>query len=166
MKPRTQRTAWTARAARTKKGRGALVLGVLAVPVVLAVLSPPLAAQPGFGDVVDVNVVNVDVSVTGKDGKPVTGLGKGDFKLYVDGKRVEITNFEAVDRTSAPAGVPAPAPSAAGETAAVSAGSTPEEALHLVVYVDNFNIRTGNRARALQQLREFLTRQLSPGDQV
>jgi VWFA-related protein len=165
MKPRTQRTAGTQ---RTKHGRGPSVLGVLAVLAVLS--SAPLAAQqaPAFEDAVDVNVVNVDVYVTGKDGRPVTGLDKGDFKLYVDGKRVEITNFEAVDRTSAVAGAPAPAPapSAAGEAPAATAGSPLADALHLVVYVDNFNLRTGNRARALQQLRDFLTRQLVPGDKV
>ncbi|HSK81170.1 MAG TPA: hypothetical protein VLQ45_32245, partial [Thermoanaerobaculia bacterium] len=138
------------------------------VALLLAAFAPSLSAQkparttPEFGDVVDVNVVNVDVYVTGKDGKPVTGLDKGDFKLYVDGKRVEITNFEAVDRTSAPA----PAPSAAGEATVAPAGSPPADALHLVVYVDNFNLRTGNRARTLEQLRDFLTRQLVPGDKV
>src|SRR5215213_136844 len=162
MKTRTKRTA---RTARTKEGRGFLVLGVLGVLAVPAVLSSaPLAAQPGFGEVVEVNVVNVDVYVTGKDGKPVAGLGKADFEVFEDGRRVEVTNFEAVDRAPAPAsGSPAPRP--AGEAAAVAAAAA-ETGLHLVVYVDNFNIRHGNRARALQQLREFLTRQLVPGDQV
>ncbi|HKV07577.1 MAG TPA: VWA domain-containing protein [Thermoanaerobaculia bacterium] len=135
------------------------------VPWVLWVLSSsPLAAQ-GFGEVVEVNVVNVDVYVTDKAGQPVSGLGKGDFEIFEDGKRVEITNFEAVDRTAgAPAaGSPAaPAPRVTGETPAATA----ETGLHLVVYFDNWNIRHGNRARAIQQLREFLTRQLVPGDQV
>src|SRR5690349_9052149 len=163
MGPRTQRTA---RTKRTQQGRVSSVLWVLFVLFVLS-SSSATAQPPSFGDTVDVQVVNVDVSVTGKDGQPVTGLEKGDFKLYVDGKRVEITNFEAVDRTSSPAGAPAPAPSAApGEAPAVSAGAAPEESLHLVVYVDNVNIRMGNRARALQELRDFLTRQLVPGDRV
>ena len=167
MKRRTQRTAGTQ---RTKHGRGSSVFEVLFVLFVLSSAALSAQQEPSFGDVVDVNVVNVDVYVTGKDGKPVTGLEKGDFKLYVDGKRVDITNFEAVDRTSAPAaapaGTPAPVPPAPGKTPAVSAEALPEDSLRLVVYIDNFNIRTGNRARALQQLREFLTRQLAPGDQV
>ncbi|HSN87621.1 MAG TPA: hypothetical protein VL025_12730, partial [Thermoanaerobaculia bacterium] len=99
---------------KDQKRTGASVPGVLAVLVVLAVLSSaPLAAQPGFGEVVEVNVVNVDVYVTGKDGKPVAGLGKGDFEVFEDGKRVEITNFEAVDRaagTPAAGSPPTPAP--------------------------------------------------------
>jgi VWFA-related protein len=135
----------------------------------LLLVAVPLTAQeappPSFGEAVDVNLVNVDVYVTGKDGNPVAGLEKGDFKLYVDGRRVEITNFEAVDRTAAPAVLAAPE-TAAGEAPAASRGKRAEDGLHLVVYVDNFNIRMGNRARALQQLREFLTRELVPGDKV
>jgi VWFA-related protein len=153
---------------KDRKRTGASVLGVLAVLAVLS--STPLAAQqtPGFGEVVEVNVVNVDVYVTGKDGKPVAGLGKADFEVFEDGKRVEITNFEAVDRnpaTGAPAAA-APAPAAPAPRPAGEAAAAPETGLHLVVYVDNFNIRHGNRARAIQQLREFLTRQLVPGDKV
>ena len=162
MEPRTQRTEGTK---RTKAGRGSSVLWVLFVLSVLS--SAPLPAQQpqGFGDVVEVNVVNVDVYVTDKAGQPVSGLDKRDFELYEDGKRVEITNFEAVDRAlGAPAAgsLEAPAPQTAGEAAAPPA----EAGLHLVVYVDNFNIRQGNRTRALQQLREFLTRQLVPGDKI
>ncbi|HKV07578.1 MAG TPA: VWA domain-containing protein [Thermoanaerobaculia bacterium] len=138
---------------------------VLAVLGVLGVLSStPLPAQ-SFGEVVRVDVVNVDAYVTDKDGKPVAGLGKDDFEVFEDGKRVEITNFEAVDRTAAaPAGSPA---SPAGSPALPeTAAALSEDGLHLVVYVDNFNLRMANRSRAVRQLREFLTRQLVPGDQV
>ncbi|HSF41155.1 MAG TPA: VWA domain-containing protein [Thermoanaerobaculia bacterium] len=123
-----------------------------------------MAAQPapGFGEVVEVNVVNVDVYVTDNDGQPVSGLDKRDFELYEDGKRVEITNFEAVDRAAAAPG--SPTPPSPGETAVAPAA--PADGLHLVVYVDNFNLHSGNRARAVRQIREFFTQQLVPGDQV
>lgn len=49
-----------------------------------------------FGETVEVRVVNVDVYVTDRRGNPVTGLGPEDFRLYDDGRRVEITNFYAV----------------------------------------------------------------------
>ncbi|HEX6862000.1 MAG TPA: VWA domain-containing protein, partial [Thermoanaerobaculia bacterium] len=160
MKPRTQRTPGTARTSRTKGIRFSWVLGVLGVLGVLS--STPLTAQ-GFGDVVRVDVVNVDAYVTGKDGQPVAGLGKDDFEVFEDGKRVEITNFEAVDRAAAPAGSPAPAGSSALPG---TAAAHPEDGLRLVVYVDNFNLRMANRSRAVRQLREFLTRKLVPGDQV
>jgi VWFA-related protein len=135
----------------------------------LLLLAAPLAAQqpppPSFGEVVEVNVVNVDVIVTGKGGKPVAGLGKEDFELFEDGKRVEVTNFAAVDRAP---GVSAPGTGSPGapEAPREAAYAAQEAGLHLVVYVDNANLRMGNRARAIQQLREFLTRQLVPGDKV
>ncbi len=120
--------------------------------------SPP--AAPSFGAAVEVNVVNVDVYATGKDGHRVNGLDKGDFELLEDGKRVAISNFEVVV---------ASAPQAGG----VPAGSAPpgatvtlEDPLNLVVYFDDFNIRPAHRARVLKQLTEFLAHQLAPGDRV
>ena len=40
------------------------------------------------------NTVLVHVTVTDKEGKPVTDLTVDDFKLYEDGKRQEIQSFE------------------------------------------------------------------------
>src|SRR5215203_626141 len=89
-------------AAPTRNGLAVVVC------LILAALTPSLSAQAPppqdqFGEAVDVNVVNVDVYVTDKNGRPVTGLRKEEFELREDGKRVEITNFEAVDRGAAPA---------------------------------------------------------------
>ena len=46
-------------------------------------------------DSVRVDVVNVEVFVTDKDGKPVYGLKREDFELIVRGEQVEISNFFA-----------------------------------------------------------------------
>jgi VWFA-related protein len=121
---------------------------------------PPAPPQEGFGEAVDVNVVNVEVYVTDKSGRPVTGLRREDFELLQDGKRVELTNFEAL--------APPPAlaePSAADTAPAPSApASAPaEDPLHLVVYVDNFNIQPAHRTRAVRQIRDFLERE-SPAE--
>jgi VWFA-related protein len=128
----------------------------------------PPAQNEGFGEAVDVNVVNVDVYVTDKKGQPVTGLRKEEFELFEDGKRVEVTNFEAVKQQTATT-VSAPAPAPQGEPAPAAAAPAPAPAadpLHLVVFVDNFNIRPAHRARALQQIRTFLDRQVEPGSRV
>ncbi len=123
--------------------------------------APP--AAPSFGEALEVNVVNVDVSAVDKDGHRVTGLGKDDFELLEDGKKVAISNFEVVE--AGPSRPAASAPAASGAPAATPA-SGPQDDLSLVVYFDNFNIQPAHRARAVRQLRELLTRQLDPGTRV
>src|SRR5258708_35235328 len=54
---------------------------------------PPLTAH------VDVNVVNVDVTVTDHRGKPVMNLTKNDFEIFEDGKPMTVSNFSMVERT-------------------------------------------------------------------
>lgn len=114
----------------------------------------PRPAAPPLADSVDVRVVNVETWVTDRDGRPVRDLRKEDFELRVDGKPVEITGFSAV---SAPSPAPAAAPA---ETAASG------EPLHLVVYVDNASLSLFHRARALRDLRSFLSGALGEGDEA
>lgn len=148
-----------------------LALGLAVGPATPALAAPPAAplADEAFGESVDVNVVNIEVYVTDKQGRPVTGLGRADFELLEDGKKVEVTNFEALTAASRPA--PAAPPTAAAPTPTAPGAPTAPMApagdpLYTVIYVDNFNIQPAHRARALQQINEFLDRELSPGDQV
>lgn len=131
--------------------------------ITLYAQTPPASS---FGEAVEVNVVNVDVYVTDKNGQRITGLGKGDFELLEDGKPVSITNFEVV--TGRAAGLQASAVPAvpAAPAASVPAARAPEDALNLVVLFDNSNLKPASRTRAARQLREFLTHNLAPGDRV
>ncbi|MGH9419146.1 MAG: hypothetical protein ACRD3J_04170, partial [Thermoanaerobaculia bacterium] len=56
---------------------------------------------------VTVQVVQVPVYVTTGDGKPVVGLTKDAFQLFVDGQPQAINYFDVVDFASAPPGTPA-----------------------------------------------------------
>jgi VWFA-related protein len=131
--------------------------------LLLAAWAPALAAsppaEPGFGEAVDVNVVNVDVYATDKDGHRVINLGKDDFELLEDGKRVAISNFEVVADAS-------PTAAASGPSSGPAAVRAPEDAVNLVVYFDDFNILPAHRTRAVQQLGDFLAHKLAPGDRV
>jgi VWFA-related protein len=124
---------------------------------------PPSSSLTSFGEVMDVNVVNVDVYATDKSGKRVSDLRKGDFEVLEDGKRVTISNFVAA-RLPAPGGPASPAVS--GAPAPASETPAPADAWNLIVYVDNANIRPSHRTRALDQVREFLAHSLTPGDRV
>jgi VWFA-related protein len=141
--------------------------GRLAVLCVLAVCAVVQAAPPQFGEVIEVNVVNVDVQVTDRDGRPVTDLRREDFEVFEDGKRVELTHFRAVKPDVAGAR-PAPPEETAPPSQPAAAPAPqlpPEERLHLIVYVDNFNLSPHHRAKVLKQLRGFL-QGLGPADRV
>ena len=121
--------------------------------------SSVLAQEPSvFVDRIDVNIVNVEVFVTDGSGRHVEGLTLEDFKILEDGRPVEVTNFYTVKRASAPSRpepeprMPEPAATQTEETVEPPA----DQQLHLLVYIDNFNIRAANRKRVLTSLETFL----------
>ena len=125
--------------------------------------------QGAFIDTLDVNVVNIEVFVTDKRGNPITGLTRDDFSILEDGRPIEITNFYAVAD-----GQPVAADGTEGNGDVAAAPRDPrlrleripeEQRLHVVVYVDNFNIEPFHRNRVFGQLRQFL-RTLDPGTRV
>jgi len=103
-----------------------------------------------FSDVIDVQLVNVEVWVTDKAGVPVTGLQAGDFELFEDGERVEISHFSEIrqdKRLAAPGG------------AASAAGATPSavtEPSHLILYFDQLHLSPPSRRRTIQDISSFL----------
>jgi VWFA-related protein len=125
-------------------------------------LAAPLAAQDDpslFLDTVDVYVVNVEVIVTDKDGNPVNGLGREDFEVYEDGKKVDVSNFFAVE------GRQAVIDADAGQS--VETAPTPEtRRLNLVVFIDNLNMNPRNRNQIFDNLRAYLRENLDSRDRV
>lgn len=142
---------------------------LLAVP--LLAQQAPVPDQP-FAESIDVSVANVEVAVTDRDGRHVQGLGRGDFDLFVDGKKVEVVNFsEVAERPAGPASgtkaappvvVPA-APESPGEALAPPPEPPP---LTLVVFVDNDNLLPSGRNRVLRQVKSFLDSTVGPRDRV
>ncbi len=128
----------------------------------------PEAAVAPLEESIEVTVVSLDVVVRDRSGNLVPGLKRSDFKLFVDGKPVDITNFSASGPGQAP--TPAPATAAAAPAsppaAAAEEGAPAPQHLSLVVFVDNANMRPFDRNRLLKQLRAFLQKTLRPDDQV
>ncbi|MGB6367439.1 MAG: VWA domain-containing protein, partial [Thermoanaerobaculia bacterium] len=127
-----------------------------------------------YFETVEVTVVNVDVHVTDKKGNPIKDLKKEDFEIFENGRAVAISNFSVVEN-----GRPQTAPESSKPKDRVAQepappvdprfGRTPvpeDQRLHLVIYVDNFNIRPFNRNRVFRRLREFLQSKLSRDDRV
>ncbi len=132
--------------------------------------SQEVDVQEEFFGVVDVEIVNIDVWVTDKQGNPVEGLEQDDFLVMRDGEPVEITNFYAVAE-GRPATPVAAEPVRPSEPAEVTREpweqrAPPEHRLWLIVYIDNFNIDPIERRRVIPPLHRFLTRTLGPGDQA
>jgi len=155
-----------------------LCAGFLAATSLSAQEAPPPASQEAFFETVNVNLVNVEVFVTDKEGNSIDGLTADDFELFDDDRPVVITNFYAVEG-GRPTVVAPPSEEPVPETEEEEPTSRreppplttepeiPEEQrLHLVVYIDNYNIRPLNRNRVFSRLREFLIEKLEPIDRV
>ena len=73
------------------------------VAVALALFAFSSVAQqpvPVSGEVINVQITNLDVVVTDSKGKRVSGLTKDDFEILEDGKPQEISNLSEVSRTT------------------------------------------------------------------
>jgi VWFA-related protein len=103
---------------------------------------PPLTAH------VDVNVVNVDVSVTDHSGKPVMNLTRGDFDVFEDGKLMTISNFSAIEHTVQK--------TTAVPSAAVAQSAPAPVRRKLMVLVDNNYLNKVERDRAVRTIEAYL----------
>lgn len=112
-----------------------------------------------FLDEVEVTVVNIEVFVRDKDGRPIMDLGIDDFEVYQDGELRALSNFLLVKESMhASARGPAPPPAAGARLDAPADGApAPEiQPIHIVVYIDSENLMPFDRNRVLSHLRRFL----------
>jgi VWFA-related protein len=104
---------------------------------------PPLTAH------VDVNVVNVDVTVNDRDGRPVMNLTKDDFEILEDGKPQKVTNFSIVQNQL---------PRGAAGTAAATPAAAPSTMFgrKILLLVDNNFLEKAERNIALRKVERYL----------
>src|SRR5688572_3056276 len=125
--------------------------------------APTLAQQPPtFTEEVEVRVMDIDVVVTGRDGRPVTDLRREDFTIRIDGKPVPIDYFARVDEGT----IHAPDLANASPDQVLAAYRSGEEAYvprHFLMYVDIGHLAPNGRKRGLEALRDLVTR-MGPND--
>lgn len=143
-----------------------LLLLLFLVPPGAAAQEPP--AQETFYESIDVEVVNLEVFVTDRQGNRVVGLTREDFEILEGSKPVEVTNFFAV-ATGAPAVAgPIEPIEPAGPTGQTQPPTAPpiddEQRLHLAIVIDNLSLTAPTRNRLLKSLREEVIPRLKPGD--
>lgn len=138
-----------------------LLQAVLALPALAAAPGPaPIAAvseQPAeawLGESVEVRVVNIDVRVTDRAGRPVTDLVREDFTLEEDGKVVPIVNFAPPSPPSSPP--PSPVPAAPGQPDSPAPVTGRREASTTIVLFDDLHLSGASRARVVAGLRQRL----------
>lgn len=130
----------------------------LAIFLLLPFTASAAEPGPGFGDVIDVRVMNLEVVVTAK-GERVPGLQPDDFRLLVDGQEVPIEYFTEVYQGRAVAG-------STGSGAALPAaepGAT--VGTKYLVFIDDYYAIPAYRDRILRELGEQLPL-LEPEDRM
>lgn len=151
-----------------------LRLGLALAALAAGLLPGPAPAQDSeqtFFESIDVNVVNVEVYVTGRDGRRVQGLARDDFQVLEDGKPVEISNFYAVSEgrvsQAAPEGPGGPEgdDEAGAPVPAIAAATPADQRLYLAIFLDNRSLLPASRNHVLKSIQEFVTR-LRPGDRI
>lgn len=122
--------------------------------------TPP--APSAFAETLEIRIINLDVVVTTRDGKPVSGLSKDDFVLLEAGKPTEISNFvEIIPSSPALAVVASPAGSA---PSAVSDEHRDVRQRKLVFFVDNASVQPFNRNVVLKSMKRLLDEGARHGD--
>ncbi|HEU4520654.1 MAG TPA: VWA domain-containing protein [Thermoanaerobaculia bacterium] len=134
----------------------------LGLVLLAAIVSAPAYSQSDtfFSEVMEIRVTNVDVIVTGRDGKPVTGLTREDFELYEDGVRKDISNFLEIRGDLQAALTPAT------EDGKPLAAADDIRRRDITIFIDNVALHPLRRNVILPHLRTFLAESVRPGDTV
>lgn len=148
------------------------VVMVVAMATIWAAAQESDQPQAMFFAPVDVPLVSVEVYVFDRNGHPVPGLTIGDFKIFEDGKQVEISHFYASPGVSKPPAEEGEVPRVEPVEAAPVVGepseldfveASPAQDLYLVIYFDDTNLYRGRRQAAIEHVEEFLSSEL-PSD--
>ncbi len=130
---------------------------LLAITAIAAAQERPPTGRV-FTDSVRVDVVNVEVFVVDKQGRPVFGLEREDFELIVKGRPMEISNFYAPPPPSTELAEPGPI--------AMESVDVPPPPRHIVVFVDHTNLLPTRRPEVIASLRTLIEERLADGDRV
>lgn len=124
---------------------------------------PPPGEEPSvFRESVEVHVMDLDVVVTDSRGQSIPDVKREEFTVRVDGRPVPIDYFARVEEGT----IHAPDLASASPDRVLAEYRKGGEAYvprHFLLYVDAGHLSPGSRNRALEALRDLVTR-LGPSD--
>ena len=134
---------------------------------------PKISSQENKDAVVRISttLVQVDVAVTDRKGRPVTDLKPEEFEIYEDGRRQQITNFSYISSgpTEAPAAPSAGAikPNDKNPVPPPPARLRPNQVRRTIaLVVDDLTMSFESTPSVRQALKKFVDEQMQPGDLV
>ncbi len=167
-------------------GGSVKLLKVAAALLFFALAALPQTAGPGAKAVadpvirVDVNLRQVDLTVTDAKGNHVTDLQPTDFQLFEDGKPQQITTFSWVEVTPPPSGarlvalkekpsllewytgVPRLRKTPGNDIATAPAANLRKDEIRRVIAI----VAGDGTVPAMSRIRKFVDEQVGPGDMV
>ena len=109
-----------------------------------------------FGESIEVRLIDIEVVVTDAQGQRVTGLGRDDLRLRVDGREVPITFFDEVREGHFVASPTAAAGGDGGGGETAAAAARPVETSYLL-FIDDYFTRPPYRNLVLDHLEDELS---------
>jgi len=110
---------------------------------------------------VDVVITNVDVVVTDKQGKRVTGLKPENFKIFEDGLPQKISNFYEVQGLDVKAFAPDLEHGQLSAPTKIAAASSAGPPKSIVFYFDNRQLNPLNRNSSIKAIEPFIRKTIS-----
>ena len=138
-----------------------------ALSVVLALgasVVTPAQEAPTFREEVEVRVMDLDVVVTDRNGRPVKDLRREDFTVLLSGKPVPIDYFARVDEGA----IRAPDFPTAAPDQVVGVAPTAQKAYvprYFLLFLDIGNVSPSGRKSSFDALHDFVA-QMSPNDRA
>ena len=143
------------------------VIRIAVLSTVVAMVVTTVGAQPTptpFGTTVEVARILTEVRVVDDSGNPIASLGPEDFRVKIDGRRVEVESVSWIPTTSEAAAMIAAPRDGVMPSGAILAA--PEPRLIVILFQSDINLyRIKGVIRMAPQAAEFV-RNLAPSDRV
>lgn len=117
---------------------------------------------------ISTDLIQIDVTVTDKNGKTVKGLTRDDFEVFENGEKQNVSNFSYVADQVMEATLAAGAPNNTQGPAPAPAPALTRSQVHrtIAIVVDDLNLSYTSVFYTRQALKKFVEEQMQPNDLV